>query len=117
MTVESLKNIKTLDGFPLNHMETFIPKEVWDEVKTFVNINYEDNTISFKFQKGDPAEVSGCRVETLICAAREILVQLNKEVPSKENEFAVNKLQMALNHLYERSRDRKRRGVEGTTNA
>ncbi|NBK25836.1 MAG: hypothetical protein EOM68_27960 [Spirochaetia bacterium] len=82
-------------------------------------INHEANTISFRIQNGPIKEVgvNGCQVDTLIHAAKKILEGLDAKFPSEYNKLAINKLDMALCHLAERTRDREVRGVEGTNQA
>ncbi|HNX38817.1 MAG TPA: hypothetical protein PKI15_10705 [Candidatus Cloacimonadota bacterium] len=57
----------------------------------------------------------GGYVDTLIHAAKLILEGLNAKFPSEYNEMAINKLDMAIRHLEQRTKDREARNVEGTS--
>ncbi len=74
------------------------------------------NMISFKLQEGPIKEVgeNGCQVDELIGAALIILRSFNKTFPCRENSIAITKLEEALHRLADRTRDREKRGVEGT---
>jgi len=118
MALETLNNVKEIGGFEINHLDKRVTAEEYEKVRKFVNINHDENTITFKMQNGTIKEagVNGCQVDTIIEAAKKIIYGLNKNAPCNENELAINKLDMALQHLKERTRDRERRGVEGTIN-
>jgi len=57
--------------------------------------------------------VNGCQVDTLIHAAKLMLEGLNKQQHCIENDNAINKLEMAIYWLNERTKNRTERGVEG----
>jgi hypothetical protein len=63
----------------------------------------------------DYTGVNGCQVDTLIHAALIMLKGLNAKVGCVENDNAINKLEMALHWLGQRTIDRQQRGVEGTS--
>lgn len=133
MALETLKGVTEIGGFPVIVMDELRDKypEKFNEsgamdYKWFekdirpnysVYVRHDVNSISFTLQS-DPigeAGVNGCQVDTLIDAARLILVGLNKEERSKYTELAINKLEAALRYLEERTNERKQRGVEGTS--
>ena len=82
----------------------------------FIYIRRDVNSISFTLQKGPIKEkgVNGCQVESLIEAARAIIVGLNTKFPCRENALAITKLEEALHWIEARRRDQVQRGVEGT---
>ena len=80
------------------------------------------NSIAFTIQNGPvflaDVGVNGCQVDTIIEAARLILVGLNKNPHNcRENSMAITKLDEALMWLKKRKEDRVARGVEGTVKA
>lgn len=76
------------------------------------------NTAAFKFQVGPIKEVghNGVQYDSLIIVARAILDKLNQECLCRENSCAITKLDEALMWLEKRTKDRTKRGVEGTSN-
>lgn len=119
MALETLKGLKEIGGYEINHLEKRVTAEEYEKVRKFVNVNHDENTITFKIQNGPIKEVgvNGCQVDTLIHAAKAILEGLNKRFPCYENTQAINRLEMAIHWLKERTKDRERREVEGTNNA
>lgn len=85
----------------------------------FIYIRHDVNSISFTLQNGPVREngVNGCQVDTMIEAAKMIIEKLNKNYPCRENALAITKLDEALMWLRERTRNRTKRGVEGTNKA
>lgn len=59
----------------------------------------------------------GFTIEALLAMAMHRLRYLNAEVPCAWNESAIDKIQRALEALHDRTRDRRARGVEGTSRA
>jgi hypothetical protein len=119
MALETLKGIKEIGDYELAHWpaeET--PLELTNK-SGYLFVNHEKGTIQFKLQDGPIKEhgVNGCQVETLIHTALLIIKGLNAKTPCVENGNAINKLEMALRWLNERTHDRKERGVEGTSQA
>lgn len=87
---------------------------------THVDVDHATNQITFTIQNGPVREAGGRNggdLEDLIIVARKILGGLNDRVPCRENSLALTKLDEALHWLDARTRDRKRRGVEGTSAA
>ena len=119
MALETLKDVKEIGGFEVNHLEKRVTPDEYEKLRKFVNINHDENTITFKIQNGPIKEagVNGCQVDTLIHAAKAILEGLNKNFPCEENALAINKLDLAIGWLNERTKNREKRGVEGTNNA
>ena len=116
MALETLKEVKEIGGYEVNH---YSDKEVLGLTSRFIDIDHDENTITFKIQNGPIKEagVNGCQVDTLIYAAKTILEGLNKNYPCIENSMAINKLQAALDWLNERTKNRQERGVEGISQA
>lgn len=116
MSLRMLKDVKEIGGFPVLHFpEEKRKKHNMDT--TPILIDHDDNYISFKLQSAPIKEVgvNGCQVETLIEAARLILEGFDKEVPHHFNDQAIIALTTALAYLGERTKERKARGVEGTS--
>lgn len=59
----------------------------------------------------------GTSNEELIDVLVDRLTYLNGKCPCRENALAITHLQEAQNWLYRRTRDREKRGVEGTPKA
>jgi hypothetical protein len=109
MALETLKEIKQIDGFVVGRMGT-TPTE--DE---FIFINDSENTICFKIQNGPIRDVgiNGCQVDQLISTAKLVIEGLNKNFQCRENSIAITKLEEALLWLEQRKKNREKRGVEG----
>lgn len=131
MALETLKDVKEIGGFKVLHRGT--EKSMKESSKLtaeqmykimgerYVWIDHGDgeNWLHFKIQDGPIKEVgvNGCQIDTIIHAAKKILEGLDAKFPSEYNKLAINKLNMALSHLQQRTKDREARGVEGTSNA
>jgi len=133
MALETLKGIKEIGGYPVIVMDELREKYPekfnesgsmdykWFEAEirptNFIYVRHDVNSISFTLQNGPIKEVgeNGCQVDTLIHAAKLILEGLNAKFPSEYNEMAINKLDMAIRHLEQRTKDREARNVEGTS--
>ena len=130
MALETLKDVKTIDGFEVHYHEcknkTQYQCETCDikcggfspDKDKYINIykNKNLNHIAFLLQNGPIKEVgtNGCQVDTIIEAAKLMLDGLNKQFPCQENKDAISSLNHALQRLYHRKVDRIYRGVEGT---
>jgi len=133
VALETLKDVKEIGGFPVVVMDELREKYPekfnesgamdykWFEKEirpfNFIYVRHDVNSISFTLQNGPIKEVgvNGCQVDTLIHAAKLILEGLNAKFPSEYNEMAINKLDMAIRHLEQRTKDREARNVEGTS--
>lgn len=134
MALETLKEVKEIGGFKVVDMnrikeeypEMFRPDgsmiyHIFDEKirpNSFIYVRHDVNSLSFNIQNGPIKEagVNGCQVDTIIEAAKIILEGLNTKFPSRENSVAITKLDEALMWLDKRTKDRLKRGVEGTSN-
>ena len=134
MALETLKNFTTIDGFSLVNMERLkvqrpdcfkpdgsLRQQLFDRQiasQNFIRLDPALNTISFRIQKGPIKEnaINGCQVDSLIAAAKHIIMGLNNAYPCQQNQDAIDCLQEALGHLTSRRVDRMNRGVEGTSN-
>ena len=134
MALETLKNVKEIGGFSVVIMDDLrnkFPEKFnesgamdykWFEKdirpNNFVYIRHDVNSISFTIQNGPVKEygINGCQVDTIIEAARQILIGLDCQFPSRETRIAITKLDEALMWLEKRTKDRTKRGVEGTSN-
>jgi hypothetical protein len=113
VALETLKDVKEIDGF-----------EVTRGVSNFsdsrpVFIHDETNQLAFQIQNGPIKEkgVNGCQVDTIIEAARLMILGLNKNFPCRENSIALTKLEEALMWMKKRKENREKQGVEGLNQA
>ena len=113
MALETLKGVTEIGGFAVAELSGFAKKRP----EEYIVVQHENNGISFKIQQGPIKEngANGCQVDTLIEAAKLIIEGLNKKFPCRENSLAITKLDEALLWLGKRTSDRKKRGVEGTS--
>lgn len=109
MALETLKDIKKIGGFTVRRLG-----EDYDLFAPIV-IEERSNTILFTIQNGPIKEVgvNGCQVDTIIEAAKLIILGLNKAYPCDENSCAIAHLDSALVWLDKRKKEREKRGVEG----
>ncbi len=114
MALETLKDVKEIGGFEVDHGFSKDHQEL-DE-KKYVYVSQDANCIGFKIQNGPIKEVgvNGCQVDTLIEAARLIIKGLNLNNPCEYNTQAIQHLEFALLCLENRKKNREQRGVEGT---
>lgn len=113
MALETLREVKSIDGFGIMRVEWNQPPD------NFIEINDKDNAITFKIQNGPIKEngINGCQVNTLIHTALMIVEGLNAKFPCEENEKVITSLKQALLFLDQRTADREKREVEGTNQA
>lgn len=116
MALEALDGVKEIGGFKVFHTKGVSgPCEI--RVKDYpIFVNERDNSIEFTIQNGPIKEVgvNGCQVDTLVHVAKEIIGKLNEKFPCKENTEALSALGEAIFWLNERTKNREKRGVEGT---
>ena len=134
MALETLKGVTEIGGYDLVVMDDLrgrYPEKFnesgamdykWFEKDirphNFIYVRNDVNSLSFTIQNGPIKEagVNGCQIDTIIEAAKLILEGLNAKYPSRENSMAITKLDEALMYLDKRTKDRLKRGVEGTSN-
>lgn len=111
MALETLKDVKEIDGFPVSH--------TYFEPQGPIYVDQDDNLITFRLQKGPVKEngVNGCQVDTMLDACFKIIESLNEKLPCFENADAMKHMALAMAALKRRKADREARGVEGTGNA
>lgn len=135
MALETLKNVKEVGGFKILNMDSLREekpeffnesgqmdyKKFEAEIRpnVFIYTRDDKNSLSFTIQNGPIKEngVNGCQVDTVIEVAKTIVEGLNAKFPCRENSIAITKMDEALMWLRERTRDREKRGVEGTNQA
>lgn len=128
MALETLKDVKEIGKFKVGDLDELTRMNEDDLPLAELNewvfdhpimIDHFENEITFRIQNGPIKEhgVNGCQVDTIIETAKKILEGLDAKFPSEYNKLAINKLDMALSHLEQRTKDREKRGVEGTSNA
>ena len=135
MALETLNNVVAIGDFNLIIMDELRVKypEKFNETgamdypwfekeirpKNFVYVRQDVNSLSFTLQKGPVGGhgVNGCQIDTVIEAAKLILEGLNKQFPSRETAMAITKLDESLMWLEKRTKDRQKRGVEGSSKA
>ena len=108
MALETLKDVKEIGGFEVSSLGI--------EFNNHIKIDHDLNIISFRIQNGPIREVgvNGCSIDCLIEAAKMIIEGLNKKFPCQENYNAISRLEDVLMWLEKRTKDREKRGVEGT---
>ena len=132
MALETLKDVKEIDGFELVHMDNLreTNPEMFHESGQMIYEKFEKdirpnkflyarrdkNSITLTMQNGPIKEVgvNGCQVDTLVALAIKIVEGLNRKFPCKENFDALILLEAGLKRLKDRKKDREQRGVEGT---
>lgn len=112
MALETLKNIFDVNNHKVKHIQN-------GEVPEFdgdIVINHDENTITFKIQKGVIKENghNGCQVDELISTALLMVKGLNVKRPHTSNVGCVTALYEAYSWLQQRKIERELRGVEGT---
>lgn len=133
--LETLKDVSHVGGFKLIEMDTIrdTHPELFDasgamnweiferdiRPNHFIYVRHDKNSLSFTLQDGPVKEkgVNGCQVDTLIEAAKTMLIGLDSKFPCEDNKNAIAHLFSALACLEQRTLDREARGVEGTANA
>ena len=125
MALETLKDVKEIGGFIVmqdrpKNADGFVDWDLFDEQRKRqpIYIDHDLNMISFRIQNGPIKEngINGCQVDTIIEAAKVILEGLNAKFPCRANSKAISRLDEALMWLEKRTKDRTKRGVEGTSN-
>lgn len=132
MALETLKGLTEIGGFKVvvmdelrdKYPDKFNPSGAMDyqwfeqEIRphNFIFIRHDKNSLSFTFQNGPLKQVglNGCQVDCLIYAAKTMIEGLNQTLPCRENSIAITKLEEAIHWLDHRTKDRMKRGVEGT---
>lgn len=134
MALETLKGVTEFGGFnvvvmddlrekhPERFTETGAMDHVWFETtirpNSFIYVRNDKNSLAFTLQSGPVREVgiNGCQVDTLIHAARHIIIELNLKLHSAHNLTAIAGLNTAIAALDARTAERQASGVEGTSN-
>lgn len=135
MALETLKGVTEINGqkvinmdelreqFPERFTETGAMDHKWFEEtirpNAFIYVRHDKNSVSFTIQNGPIKEVgvNGCQVVDMIAVAKHIIEKLNEKFPSSYNEDTIKALGDALDFQEMRTLDRKRREVEGTSQA
>ncbi len=117
MAIKTLKGIAQIGG--VNVSEYTSPEDYSLRENNYIRIDHSKNEIYFTVQDGPVKEagVNGCQVDHIIELAKLIVEGLNKNFPCRENSIAITKLDEALMWLDKRTKDREKRGVEGTSQA
>lgn len=115
MALETLKNVTSIGGFDVCQVKVERSEDSDHPKESFIDVDYQNNTISFKIQNGAIKEngVNGCQVDTMIATSLAIIRGLNKKFPCRENSLVITKLEEALHWIEARKKDRENRGVEG----
>jgi arginine/lysine/ornithine decarboxylase len=135
MALETLKDIKEIDGFKVIVMDELreqYPEKFnesgamdykWFEKdirpNNFIYVRNDKNSLSSTIQDGPIKEngINGCQVQTIIESAKVIIEGLNKKFPCRENAMVITKLDEALMWSKKRTEDRQKRKVEGLSKA
>jgi len=128
MALETLKGVKEIGGFRVVDEEfragffDLIGGEDWgrwDQKRKSmpIHVDHVANMISFAIQNGPIKEVgvNGCQLVTMIETAKLMLERLNEKFPCHENEETIHCLQKAIVWQNLRTKEREKRGVEGTS--
>jgi hypothetical protein len=109
MALETMKNVKQINGVEIKEVEWKQPEG------NFIEVNHACNAITFKIQNGPVKEngINGCQVEDMIAVSKHIVSELQKKYPSKYNEDIILHLELAIQASKQRTADREARGVEG----
>jgi len=115
MALETLKNIKSIDGYNIYHWPED-GAENWFFSNDFIKINHGSNLIQFMIQSGpiNSHGENGCQVDTILETCKAILKGLDKKLPCDDNKDAIAAITQAVLHLKMRRHDRELRGVEGS---
>jgi len=122
MALETLKGLEKVGTVEICRLgkdsATKFPNEFTESSKYFINIDDEQNIISFKIQNGPIKEngVNGCQVVDMIAVARHMIYGLNEKFPCRENAITLTRLDEAILWQAQRTANREARGVEGTSN-
>lgn len=110
MALEVLKDVVEIGGFKVGHDDTVTND-------TFIAIDHSWNSIGFCIQKGPIREVgvNGAQIQTMIEAAALILEKLNEKFPDENNVKTIEHLHAAIDFQKQRTAEREKRGVEGTS--
>lgn len=84
--------------------------------KKFIYARRDVNSLSFTIQKGPIKEVgvNGCQIDDVIKVVKGLIVEANTKYPCTENGECIHHLNLALEALESRTKNRTQRGVEGT---
>lgn len=110
-----LKLHRTLEAtFP----ESFVQIGKYESKALDDHIHVDDTWVTFVFQEGAKNEHStpGVLVEDVIKFSQGYIQNMNSSIHSPYNDKALAYLQQALDALDERTADRIKRNVEGTSN-
>jgi hypothetical protein len=122
MALETLQGVTEIGGFKVlqerpKKRDGSVDWDLFDEQRKInpIYVDHEVNMISFRIQNGPIKEVgvNGCKVETMIEAAKMLFEKLNEILPSRENAMVITKLDEALLLSLKRKLDREQRQVEG----
>jgi hypothetical protein len=122
MALETLNGVDMIGTEPVKHLVASGLQEalVNDGLKKAFSganiiINDKLNIIAFKLQNGpiNTYGKNGCQVDDLIRTAMQIIQGLNRQYPCSQNEDCLRSLDVALEHLASRKKNREARGVEG----
>lgn len=106
--INSLKGIGNVEGHII-HWGEISPKDLGNIV-----VDDENDLLSFKVMTKPASEGGeGCQWTALVATGLEILKNLNKKFPCRENALTITKLEEALMWQEKRTKDRVKRGVEG----
>jgi len=85
------------------------------DVRVYVQLSQEDHSVTFEVQDAPIGDVgiNGCQATDMLEFVRNLYTSLNDALPCKENEKTIDLINVALKTQNRRTKDRKRRGVEG----
>lgn len=91
------------------------------DIPEFITIENENDLkgvppiVSFTIQSDPIGEVgiNGCQAVDMLLYIKCLFESLNEDFPCTENSVTINKIREAIHWQGERTKDRKKRGVEG----
>lgn len=118
MALETLKYVNKIGEVNIAH-HYLDPDQVFcfTKIDEHITVNHAENSIKFDIQDGPIKEngVNGCQIDDMVHVAMVIIKKLNDKYPCEENSQAISCLSQALKHLDDRTKNREKRGVEGTS--
>lgn len=115
MALETLKGVEEIGGFKVVDMNAIRDEKI--RPFNYIYVRHDVNSISFNIQNGPIKEngINGCQVVTMLETALVMINKLNEKFPCHENDRTIMNLNEAIDWQYARTKNRERRGVEGTS--
>lgn len=112
MALETLRGVKEIGGFDVDHVSGVLRKA------PPIEIDHDNNAVTFKIQNGPVKEngVNGCQVDTIIRVAKIMYEGFQAMgTPHPLTAKMIDHCQAILDLTDQRTKDRESRNVEGTS--